>query len=52
MSIGDAHRTVGVLPHFGDGDSEEVEMVRKMEMEMERARETEMVRYIRGDGDI
>jgi hypothetical protein len=43
MSIGDAHRTVGVLPRFGDGDLEELEMVRKMEMVR--------VREMRGDGD-
>jgi hypothetical protein len=34
MSIGDSHRTVGVLPRFGDVDLEKIEMVRVRETEI------------------
>ena len=51
MSIGDARRCASRLGGIaGDGDVDEIDMVRETEMVMDR--KTEMVREIRGDGDI
>ncbi len=44
----DPFGAIPVLKQVGDGDVEEIEMVRKIEM----VRETEIVREMRGDGDI